>query len=31
MKILFDEITLETLDRPGFKKFFADLFVGLCS
>ena len=31
LKILLDEITLETYDRPGSKKYFAKLFIGLCS
>ena len=26
-----DEITLETYHRPGSKKYFAKLFIGLCS
>ena len=29
LKILLDEITLETHDRPGSKKYFAKLFIGL--
>ena len=31
LKILLDEITLETYDRPGSKKKFVKLFIGLCS
>ena len=31
LKILLDEITLETYDRPGSKKYFAKLFIALCS
>ena len=36
MKILFDKITLETYDRPGFKKYFAkfidwSLWLNLCA
>ena len=30
-EILVDEITLETYNRPGSKKYFARLFIGLCS
>ena len=29
LKILLDEITLEAYDRPGSKKYFAKLFIGL--
>ena len=31
MEILLDEITLETYDRPGSKKYFENLFIDLCS
>ena len=31
LKILLDEITLVTYDRPSSKKYFAKLFIGLCS
>ena len=31
LKILLHEITLETYDRPGSKKYFAKLFIGFCS
>ena len=36
MKILLNEITLETYDRPGFKKYFAkfiywSLWLNLCA
>ena len=31
LKILLDEISLDIYDRPGSKKYFAKLFIGLCS